>query len=1116
MYLKSIEIQGFKSFAHKTVLNFNNGVTAIVGPNGSGKSNISDAVRWVLGEQKVKQLRGSAMQDVIFSGTEIRKPHGFAYVAITLDNSDGVLPVDYTEVTVSRRLFRSGESEYMINAQNVRLKDVQELFYDTGIGREGYSIIGQGQIDAIINGRPEDRRGLFDEAAGIVKFKRRKLTSLKKLESEQANLQRVTDIVDELYKRVKPLEKQSEAARHYLALRDEQKKLDLNLFTRELDLIFEAKSKAEDNLNIVKASLCDAQKENDELKARFSGVSDRIIELDSSIEKTRDDLNKAQLLNQNLEGQINVKKAEIKAEEENISDFGERLSNVRRESFDNNKSSAEYIKSLNELEGGLVEIKNDQETLDTEGLEINELLIKIEGFKNKLISIFPDSGLSESEGRGENALKDDAEADIDIKNEISREDEDDGDFSYVMPGWLKNIKKQRNDLDDIRDKEERISSWLKKADDEYNELTAELKDLQKAFADKQRALADKNARYESLKNIAERYEGFGESIRALMREKSRIGGIRGVVADLIKTDKKYETAIETALGGRIQNVVTDTEENARDSVAFLKRTRSGRATFLPLNALRYKDQPEYKNAVREHGVLGIAAELVQARNEYETLVNYLLGSVLVVDNIDNALKIADKYRHSLRMVTLEGELLSPGGSISGGAYKNSSSLMGRRRELTELSSFVEKAKAEFDAAKDAIFSKEKLINEKNDEIEKLKSELKHISDEKNELSFSIMTGLKLRCSELKQKTEFIADNIDRICEQKQKQDSDIQLLSTKIEDCRKRIAEAKLYISERNNDMENTASVIASLNENIDSYVREKNELTDSRDDFDQKKSEYAENILQLQKDILRLENAVQKEQDKLDSQSEYIWNEYELGPSAAKEFFDETLGSTASIKARLDSVKKEIKALGPVNIQAIEEYKEVSERYNFLSAQQQDLIKSAESIISIIEELDSKMKKQFAEQFGLIREQFSKVFKELFGGGIADLELVYAPEEDAEDELESGISIIVQPPGKKLQNIMQLSGGEKALTAIALLFAIQSLKPSPFCLLDEIEAALDDSNVIRFSAYLHKLTSDTQFIVITHRRGTMESADRLYGVTMQEKGISKLVSVDLVSDKLS
>ena len=1113
MYLKSIEIQGFKSFAHKTVLNFNNGVTAIVGPNGSGKSNISDAVRWVLGEQKAKQLRGSAMQDVIFSGTEIRKPQGFAYVAITLDNSDGVLPVEYTEVTVSRRLYRSGESEYMINGQNVRLRDIQELFYDTGIGKEGYSIIGQGQIDAIINGRPEERRGLFDEAAGIVKFKRRKLTSLKKLESEQANLQRVTDIVDELSKRIKPLEKQSEAARHYLALRDEQKKLDLNLFVRELDIIFDAKGKAEDNLNISKAALEDAQNEHEELKAQFSGISDRIIELDGLIENARNDLGRAQLLKQNLEGQISVKNTEIKAEEDNVADFGERLKNAESEARENEKNSVEYIKALNELNNGLTAIKNDEESADIDATEIDTLIARTAAFKDELLRTFPSA--AEACTENEQAADDFGQSDIDRETSKTEDDTDDN-ASYVMPDWLKNIKSQRSNLENIKDKENRTREWLKRTYDEYNALTLKLKDLQRAFADKQRLLADKNARYESLKNIAERYEGFGESIKALMREKSRIGGIRGVVADLIKTEKKYETAIEIALGGRIQNIVTDTEKSAKDSVAFLKRTKAGRATFLPLNALRYKEQPEYKSAMRESGAIGIASELVQADHEYDALVGYLLGSVLVVDNIDNALRIADKYRHMLRMVTLDGELLSPGGSISGGAYRNNSNLMGRSRELDELKSNTETAKAEFNAARDDIFAQEKLISEKNDEIERLKAELKNISDEKNELSYSIMTGIKLRCNELKQKTEFIEENINRICGQKQKADAERTSLNQKIIECRSRIEQALQEIKQRTADIENTSAVIASLDNDISSYGEEKDKLTGSRSDFDKKKAEYSESILQLQKDIIRLENAVQKEQDKLDSRSEYIWNEYELGPSAAKEYFDETLGAASVIKSRLDDIKKEIKNLGPVNVQAIEEYKEVAERYTFLSEQQQDLIKSEESIISIIEELDREMKKQFAEQFALIRERFSSVFKELFGGGIADLELVYDPEDNSKDELESGISIIVQPPGKKLQNIMQLSGGEKALTAIALLFAIQSLKPSPFCLLDEIEAALDDSNVIRFSGYLHKLTADTQFIVITHRRGTMESADRLYGVTMQEKGISKLVSVDLISDKLS
>ena len=1108
MYLKSIEIQGFKSFAHKTVLNFNNGVTAIVGPNGSGKSNISDAVRWVLGEQKVKQLRGSAMQDVIFSGTEIRKPQGFAYVAIILDNSDSVLPVDYTEVTVSRRLYRSGESEYMINGQNVRLKDVQELFYDTGIGREGYSIIGQGQIDAILNGRPEDRRGLFDEAAGIVKFKRRKLTALKKLESEKANLQRVTDIVDELKKRLKPLERQSEAARHYLSLRDEQKKLDLNLFVRELDSILDAKQKAEDNLSIVKGALHDAEQENEELKNRGSELSERIIELDSSIEQKKNELNRSGLLRQNLEGQINVRQAEIKAERDSLNELSEQLERIIRDTEDNRRHSAEYMNSLDELCVSLRLILTEETSKSVDHAEIRELLDMALGFKDELISHFPE-------------LKEAAEAcAADNKKAAGmqlsdKEDTDEDELSFAMPDWLKSIKNKRSDLDMIREREERTGSWLKKASDEYNALTEELKSRQRSFADRQRALADISARYDSLKNLAERYEGFGESIRAVMREKQRIGGIRGVVADLIKTDKQYETAVETALGGRIQNIVTDTEKNAKDSVAYLKRTRQGRATFLPLDSLRYKEQAEYRNALREHGAIGIASELVHTDDEFKGLCGYLLSSVLVVDNIDNALIIASKYKHTLRMVTLDGELLSPGGSISGGAYRNNSKLIGRGRELEELEKRKAAAKNDYERAAEAIMEQERLIAQKSSEVDELRGSLRDIANEKNELSYTIMSDMKLRCSELRQKTQFIADNISRICDNADRSDADKKSIDDKIELCHKHISESEKDISDRREDILAAEAAVSELGSDIQRLTARKEELSGSRTGFDKKKAELAEEVLRLQKDVIRLENQAQKEQDKLDDRTGYIWSEYEMGPTAAKEFYDESLGTLTSIKDRLDAVRREIRSLGPVNVQAIEEYKEVSGRYEFLSGQQQDLIKSEESIISIIDELDREMKRQFNEQFSLIREQFKKVFAELFGGGVSDLELVYEPDAD-KDELEAGINIIVQPPGKKLQNIMQLSGGEKALTAIALLFAIQNLKPSPFCLLDEIEAALDDSNVVRFSGYLHKLTNDTQFIVITHRRGTMEAADRLYGVTMQEKGISKLVSVDLVSDRLS
>ncbi|MDO5775666.1 MAG: chromosome segregation protein SMC [Eubacteriales bacterium] len=1124
MYLKSIEIQGFKSFAHKTLLQFNNGVTGIVGPNGSGKSNISDAVRWVLGEQKVKQLRGSAMQDVIFAGTELRKAQGFAFVSITLDNSDKVLPVDYTEVTVSRKLFRSGESDYMINGQSVRLKDIQELFYDTGIGREGYSIIGQGQIDAIINGRPRDRRGLFDEAAGIVKFKKRKAAAVKRLESEHESLLRVTDIINELEKRLHPLERQAEGAKNYLKLREEQKKLDINLFIRQADAILDTLEKSKANLDIVKASLEETQAESERLKASGSALAEQLNEIDAKIEAGKDESSKAELLKENLSGQVNVYEAKIKADTDNAERLSDNINRLRKSLEESKATAYKYLNSIDELANSLelMDKGNEDDELASDFADTFVLSSKLEGFRTRLseVGINTDT-VSDTDNtpKGADSVNKGASEAVN-ESEEAEEDNDDEDISFTLPSWMQAIRNKRDDLAEIREKEERTTEWLNKATDEYNLLTGALKRLEAELNNAQGRYASLNARLESIRNLAERYEGYGESIRAVMREKSHIHGIKGVVADLISTDKRYETAVETALGGRIQNIVTETEDSAKNCIEFLKRTRQGRATFLPLDSIRYKEQQELKSAVREPGAIGIASKIVNTADEYEVLAEYLLGNILVADNIDSALAIARKYRHSLRIVTLDGEQLSPGGSLSGGAYKNSSKLMGRSREISELEQNVEAAKRDITAVRDKISEQDKLIAEKSAEIDKLNEELKLISNEKNEISYGITSDIRLRFSELKQRIGFVGENIERIASDIVRQRADMEAAEREALDCERRISDAKQYISERNADIEHIESELKQLKADIEALISERSELTGKQSGYASQKDEYAASILELQKDILRLENQVEKEQQKLDDETEYIWNEYELSITSAKEFMDESLGPVSSIKSELASVKSRIKALGPVNVQAIEEYKEVSERYGFMKTQYDDLVASEASIAGIIEELDIGMKKQFDKQFAAIKEQFRSVFRELFGGGEADLDLVYDHEnEDADakdDELEAGISIVVQPPGKKLQSIMQLSGGEKALTAIALMFAIQNLKPSPFCLLDEIEAALDDSNVSRFANYLHKLTEHTQFIVITHRRGTMEAADRLYGVTMQEKGISKLVSVDLISDQLS
>ncbi|MDO4265712.1 MAG: chromosome segregation protein SMC [Eubacteriales bacterium] len=1106
MYLKSIEIQGFKSFANKTVLQFHQGVTGIVGPNGSGKSNIADAVRWVLGEQKVKSLRGASMQDVIFAGTQLRKPQGFAHVAITLDNSDKVLPVDYTEVTVSRRLYRSGESEYMINGQAVRLKDVQELFYDTGIGREGYSIIGQGQIDAILNGRPEERRGLFDEAAGIVKFKRRRQIAEKKLEAERADLTRITDILSELSRRVEPLRRQSENAREYLRLRDEQKLYDLNLFLRETEALLMRMEETEEKRKTVSGDLETAKEEAEKLKSHYEKLDESLLSLETELSEKKEALQKAGLLTNNLENQISLANAQIEAEERSERQSAERLRQLSASIAEKKELALSYLRSLKALSNQLLLVAKKQaeesaELLPVASGELNALREKTETFSERIQTLL---GLSDEALQA--ALSEEATA----EKKDGAEAEDDEETEE--PEWLREIRSKQSELNGISDRETRIRGWLSRSREELEARKQELRDLNRSLNDRQQAYHTAATKRESLKNIAERYEGYGQSIRRVMEVRDRVRGIHGVVADLIKTKKEYEVAVETALGGSIQNIVTDSEETAKVLIEHLKKNRFGRATFLPLSAIRGRGQKEYEAALSERGAVGLASSLTETKDTYRELNEYLLGRCLVVDSMDNAIAIARKFKHSLKIVTLDGELLSPGGSISGGTYKNSSSLIGRQREIDELKERMDEALREVDKLNVRIVETQGKISETEEEIRSFEEELREIGLEKNSLTLGIMSDMKLQYSGLSQKTEFIAENIGRLeTELLQHEEERDRLMAERknavsgIEQQRVQIEELKAHIGRIGAETEKLSAEIEALGGKRDS-------LSSDRRGFFEQREELSRRTVELEKELMRIENQKEKEQQRFDSQTEYIWNEYELTASAAKEWYREDLGTTAELKSKAQAAKNAIRALGPVNIQALEEYKEVAERHEFLKGQHEDLVKSEQAILSIIEELDAGMKRQFNEKFAQIKEQFNEVFKLLFGGGQGTIELV---REEGDDVLSAGIAIIAQPPGKKLQNMMQLSGGEKALTAIALLFAIQNLKPSPFCLLDEIEAALDDSNVSRFAQYLHKLTEHTQFILVTHRRGTMEAADRLYGVTMQEKGVTALVSVDLVSDQL-
>lgn len=1184
MYLKSIEIQGFKSFANKILFEFHTGITGIVGPNGSGKSNVADAVRWVLGEQRIKQLRGASMQDVIFAGTEMRKPQGFAYVAITLDNSDHQLAIDYDQVTVSRRLYRSGESEYMINGSICRLKDINELFYDTGIGKEGYSIIGQGQIDKILSGKPEERRELFDEAAGIVKFKRRKNIAQKKLEDEQANLVRVSDILTELEKQVGPLERQSKAAKEYLQLKEELKICDANMFLMETDGISGQLEEVEKKKALLSGDMEETREGIERHKAEQETLEKDLSELEGRINSNRDQLNQGTVLRGNLEGQINVLNEQIHTEEMNEEHLKNRRSVITDELNSRKEQLAAYGEDL-ESAGSQVKIALEnqaeaQELLSAQDELIHRLDTEIETGKSGIIQTLNEkASLTAKQQRYETMLEQVNLRRSEVSQKLLKFKSDESVQDELIAG-------EHAALSQIQEKLESRQFEAQTAEDDLTTAEQEARRLNRNLNDTQQEYHMAYTKLESLKNLAERYDGYGNSIRRVMEVRDRIHGIHGVVADLVTTHQKYETAIETALGGSIQNIVTDSETTAKQLIEHLKKNKFGRATFLPLTSIRGGQSFSQPGALKEQGVLGLASDLVQTEPQYQGLVRYLLGRVVVTDTIDNAIALARKYKYSLRIVTLEGELLSAGGSMTGGAFKNSSNLLGRRREIEELEDKCSKALVMVEQIQQELTVQEGAAADKKVELEQLKTEIQalilkentlhmnisQLEDKKREIAESSedlvrehgqleeqvkeicesrrildedTKGLEQRSQEagreidentalletarqvreayaadlsraqletanLRQKQDFIKENAERVRNEIEKLKEEFlsleegagssqQIIEGKqqeIERLRELMAEAGLHMKE--------------LEEAITAQVSRKEELAGRQKTLFARREELTGRLAELDKDMFRIQAQEEKLEERLESYTAYMWTEYEMTFSTAQELREDEYQSLPQVKKQIEELKNRIKGLGNINVNAIEDYREVSERYQFLKTQYDDLTTAQAELEKIIEELDTGMRRQFQEKFGEIRAEFDKVFRELFGGGRGTLELM-----EEEDILEAGIHIIAQPPGKKLQNMMQLSGGEKALTAISLLFAIQNLKPSPFCLLDEIEAALDDSNVDRFAGYLHKLIKNTQFIVITHRRGTMVSADRLYGITMQEKGVSTLVSVNLIEESL-
>lgn len=1184
MYLKSIEVQGFKSFANKIVFEFHDGITGIVGPNGSGKSNVADAVRWVLGEQSAKQLRGSRMEDVIFAGTQLRKPQGFAYVAITLDNADHVLPIEFDEVTVARRVYRSGESEYLINGNTCRLRDVQEMFFDTGIGKEGYSIIGQGQIDKILSGKPEERRELFDEAAGIVKYKKRKAAAERQLEEEKLNLSRITDILSEIEKQLGPLEKQQSAAREFLRFKEELKRLEVNSFLLEQEKQEEAEHTLDEKITIVQNDFKETEEAYETSKAAYERLEQESERLSGEITANTAKKTELQMEVQKKESEIKLMEEQISSIRVSESHYKERKGVVAQEREEKRRELEQYQKEKIEVDGTLFHLEDEKEESDR---QLEDIRARINGYTNEIenrnadiFRLLGENGTIKTNVqryrtiREQNQLKKSALTQRVLKNQTDKSAAEDA---------VAEVSKR---LEEISGK---IAARLaeNKADEEkLLEVRSELNRLREEYELKQRDCIREQSRAESLRNISERYDGYGNGIRRVMEQKEKEPGILGVVADIFQVEKKYETAIETALGGSIQNIVTDTEETAKRLIDFLKQNKAGRATFLPLDAVKERSGRTEEDVRREKGVIGYAADLVKTEKRFAGVISFLLGRIVVADTMQNALQLAKKYRYTLRIVTLEGEQLNPGGSISGGAYKNASNLLGRKREVEEAQEAVELLKKELvsleerrnslrtvrdeisgrmEKSKETLQEEFLLQNTAKLELDRVQAQAKehmssydeihkelleieaqeqelaeniarmeqelqdnvekskhceeciedcghHLEEERRLEHYALEKGesLRLELSTIQQNNRFLAENIARVEAEISKLTGEETRLTDDGADAVTAVSEKEAEIERTREDIKTLKEVCAAIEQEATELAKRREAMSGKHKGFLEERESLYERKAELDKELFRLNDKKEKLKEQIEAQCAYMWEEYEITLSEAAALKEEGFDNLALAKKRIQELRNKIRGLGAVNVNSIEEYRDCMERFTFLDAQRNDLVTAGETLTSMIAELDGKMRIQFEEKFARIQEQFDLVFRELFGGGKGSLGL-----QEEEDILTAGVHINAQPPGKKLQNMMQLSGGEKALTAIALLFAIQNLKPSPFCLLDEIEAALDDSNVKRYANYLHKLTKHTQFIVITHRRGTMAAADTLYGITMQEKGVSTLVSVSLIEDKL-
>ena len=1182
MRLKKLYIHGFKSFADRVEMTFEHGVTGVVGPNGCGKSNISDAVRWVLGEQSARQLRGSRMEDVIFNGTEKRRRMAYCEVTLTFDNEDHSLPSDYTEVAVTRRVFRTGESEYLLNGAACRLKDVVDLFRDTGIGRDGYSIVGQGRVGEILSQKSEDRRQVFEEAAGIVKYKARKSEAEKRLDNTEQNLSRIADIISELESRLEPLRLQSEDARKYLAMREEQKGLDLNVFLirseRYQEKIAELRLTAEN----MRETLAQNEREQQALNERRESVQNQLSEREEKAAELRESL---QALIQEVEaqeGQANVLRERLAAsrreqarveDEKRAAEEGETGMRRRIETLEGEIArEGEGVAAREERQAALDRALEEAETaaarLETEAEDAKERVIR---FMNDMGDVKSEqarlTALGEAIDRQLASLSAGAEEDSRVTADLTRAVED-----------AEGVWDEENDrLKALNEAAREISERTRRAGEEYERLTAE---SQKLLSIKQ----ELGSRLKLLTEMQRDYEGYNLSVKQVLMEAERRGGagVHGVVASILHAPQKLERALDMVLGGTLQNVVVDRDEDAKAMIEYLKCNRYGRATFLPISSIRGRtlDMGE-RRVLSMPGCVGLASEMVTYDPIYRGIVENLLGRTVIAEDLNSGIAIQRAGRYQFRLVTLDGDVMHSGGSMTGGSVQSRmTSLLSREREITESAENMKKLTEKLAQAQNQLKKGE-------EERAALKRERAQLFDDVHQQEIAVTraedhlarareelnghTGRAARVNEARaqlaeQKAEILSQ-LDALGQRRETTEDEGEALRKKAQALQTSLSEKRAALNAQRQEAGDARVALATAKRGFEALKQDLSRLNALKGDAARALAEAAESLLALAcrlkadeealtteegrlelarrglngaredfqradesrlkaqtelKEISesaerlrvateeftdrshRAEMALSRAENDLEQMTARIWEDYQLTYEGAEPFRDPDFKLAESEK-RLNTLRAAIRAMGPVNVSAMDEYRETSERYTELSAQRDDLERAKNDLMGIISELTGKMETQFRAQFEQLDVYFRQTFTELFGGGRAELRL-----EDPKDALNTGIEIVAQPPGKKLQMLSLLSGGERALTAIAILFAMLKLKPTPFCILDEIEAALDDANIDNFAEYLQTYSNKTQFVVVTHRKGTMSRCDALYGVAMEEKGVSKLVSVKL------